>query len=73
MIHEREAEEFGTVCADCAGDLGVDPTLFYDAGNGARLCWECALRRGGIFDAERDEWAALPDVSDLPDERRQHP
>lgn len=73
MVQEREGDESPAVCTDCNGDLGLDPSLRYDGGNGVRLCWECALRRGGTFDAKQDRWVALPDISDLPDERRPHP
>lgn len=72
MVQELEREEAPALCSDCNRDLGVDPTLFYEATSGAQLCWDCAIRRGGTFDAKQDRWVIRPDISDLPDERRPH-
>ena len=32
------------------------------------LCFDCAVRRGGRYDAERDTWTESPDVAGLADE-----
>ena len=29
------------------------------------LCWECAVRRGGVWDESYDRWVVLPRVNDL--------
>jgi len=73
MVREREQDE-ATFCTDCGRDIGVDASQYFESGeDGVSLCWECALKRGGVFDAKQDRWIQPPDVSDLPDERRPHP
>lgn len=72
MVQERERDEAATQCTDCSRDLGIDGSQVFSS-DGVSLCWECALKRGGVFDAKQDRWTRPPDVSDLPDERRPHP
>lgn len=35
----------------------------------AWLCFDCAVRRGGVYDSEEDRWTTAPNVADLPQER----
>lgn len=73
MVQQRERDESSAVCTACGMDIGVDPSHSWEDESGVRLCWECALRRGGVFDARKDTWTTAPNVGDLPDERRAHP
>ena len=66
-MHRDEAEQIGS-CADCnapttPGDRG------YAFGTTGLLCWECAVRRGGSYEADEDRWTRSPDVADLHPER----
>ncbi|MEN8182092.1 MAG: hypothetical protein ABFS46_06110 [Myxococcota bacterium] len=62
-MHRSESRELLS-CVDC-GAL-VDPREgVYGFGTEGVICFECALRRGGEYDAARDRWTKLPDVSDL--------
>ncbi len=61
-----------SVCSSCGAELWPEADRAFTYGPGAYLCFECAERRGGVFDAEEDRWTSAPDVSGLPDERRPH-
>jgi hypothetical protein len=66
-----ENEEL-TECCECGAEVvpAIDSAYVLD---GAVLCFDCAVRRGGDYDAEEERWTVAPRVSDLPDERRPHP
>ena len=69
--HYDEWAEAST-CLNCGVELWPDVDRAFASGPGAYLCFECAERRGGVFDADEDSWTVAPDVSGLVDERRQH-
>lgn len=58
------------VCVDCGEGLWPDIDRSFPCGNDLYLCYECAERRGGSYDAKQDRWTTPPDVSGLFDERR---
>jgi hypothetical protein len=59
--------ESAEVCSLCGATITADAESFaFGAGNA--LCFECATARGGRYDAERDAWDRLPDVSGIADE-----
>jgi hypothetical protein len=62
-----------TECFDCGAR--IDPALdrAFAMSTDAFLCFECARRRGGVYDSDADRWIVPPDVSDEADERRPHP
>ena len=37
------------------------------------LCYECAVRRGGVYDDEEDKWRVAPRLEQLPEERAPEP
>jgi hypothetical protein len=53
----------GPSCRDCGEPTGERA---YGFGDSEALCWSCALRRGGSYDADQGRWAVAPDTSDLP-------
>ena len=73
MVLRDERDDTSGSCADCGAELRPDDRRTYDSGFGVTVCWSCALARGGVFDAARDQWAVAPNVANLPDERRPHP
>ena len=70
---EPEELEIHEPCADCGAVVieGLSPS--YSFGMGTVLCWACAIKRGGKYDAEKDSWSEPPNVTGLPDERRSPP
>jgi len=62
-----------TPCCDCGAPIFPDVDRTFACGPDAYLCFECAERRGGVYDAEEDRWTVAPRTADLPDERRPHP
>ena len=50
---------------DCGAPIaeGADPSFAF--GTRSTLCFECAIRRGGEYDAETEKWTVTPDVSSL--------
>ncbi len=52
------------ICADCG--IVFAPRLYgayyFDR---QLICFDCALRRGGKFDAERETWTIVPSLAGL--------
>jgi len=68
--HERDTEAaLGSACADCGAVIEPEAAQSYAFGEQAVLCWECAIRRGGSYDADEEVWTTPPAVADLPDSR----
>lgn len=63
-----EAEE--TVeCIDCGATISPEVDRAYAITSEAFLCYDCAVRRGGVYDDLDDRWTTAPDVSDEPEQR----
>lgn len=64
-MEEQELERYE--CADC-GELVSDEAPHFELGGETELvlCFECAVRRGGQYDASRDEWVKFPDLRAVP-------
>ena len=61
-MDDERRDDSASNCADCgASSLARS----FPLGNDSILCWDCAVRRGGQFDAELDEWTTSPDIADL--------
>ncbi|MCG8590090.1 MAG: hypothetical protein MJE66_12435 [Proteobacteria bacterium] len=65
---DREEWESLGVCAQCGASLAVGSERGFAFGVGNVICWNCAVERGGHYDADREAWSVPPDVADLPDE-----
>jgi len=62
---EEEREEPEAIpCADC-GEAIFASGRGYAFGTEQWLCWQCAERRGGRYDAHRECWSGAPEVGDL--------
>jgi hypothetical protein len=63
MIADRGQDEH-QICVDCGAHVcpARDPAFL---GRNGILCGECAIRRGGRYDVERDVWDVVPDAPDL--------
>jgi hypothetical protein len=57
--------EEGTECADCSSEIAQRTDRGFAFGEQLVLCFECATRRGGSYDAERDEWMRAPNLDGL--------
>lgn len=68
-MEEQEWNELQS-CVDCGAS--IDPALDrgYMLSDELCLCFACAARRGGKYDALHETWTVAPDVADEPDERR---
>ena len=71
-MHQDEFSDL-TVCCDCGAAVSPELDRAFSCAPETYLCFECAIRRGGVYDGRLDRWASPPDVSRLPDERRPHP
>ena len=58
----RDEAEVGASCRDCGEPTGDRAFRFGDTD---ALCWSCALRRGGRYDADESRWTVQPSTSDL--------
>ena len=63
-MHREEANQLA-ICLDCGAEVSAATDRSYGFGGIGVLCWECAVRRGGTYDAERDHWTVSPQVADL--------
>ncbi|HVU00529.1 MAG TPA: hypothetical protein VHE30_02215 [Polyangiaceae bacterium] len=60
----EETEEL-IECADCGALIADGGDASFPYGEGGVLCFECAIRRGGQYDADADRWTVPPELSDL--------
>ena len=60
-MHKEEFESLAE-CADCGRT--IDPALdfVFAMADDAFLCFDCAISRGGLYDAEEERWVVPPDV-----------
>lgn len=61
-MNDERRDEIGRPCPDC-GTRSLDRG--FPIGDDAVLCWDCAIRRGGQFDSDLDEWTTAPETSDV--------
>lgn len=57
--------EEGTECAECGEPVERRADAGFPFGEELVLCFECATKRGGIFDTELDKWVAFPKLDGL--------
>lgn len=64
---EQDAElgEGGQPCADCGAQVVAVDDRAFEFGTQGLLCWPCAERRGGRYDAEQERWSVAPDIAGL--------
>lgn len=72
MAEDTQDSNEASACVDCGEELWPDVGRAFACGPDTYLCFECAERRGGVYEADEDRWTVPPDVSELPDERRPH-
>ncbi len=63
MHRSEEAETLS--CAACGSAVDTRASAYVYGADGA-LCFDCAVKRGGAYNAGEDHWYRVPDVSDLP-------
>lgn len=68
----QERDDQASSCVDCGAEIWPEVDRAFSYGSEEYLCFGCAERRGGVFDADEDRWTSAPDLSGLPDERRPH-
>jgi hypothetical protein len=71
-MHSQEWNDL-VECCDCGATLSGETDRPFAMSDDDFLCFECAVRRGGVFDTMQERWIVSPNVADLPDERRAHP
>jgi hypothetical protein len=64
-VRGQEGEAASLPCAACGASVMEGASRGFALGGPNVLCWECAVRRGGRYDARQDRWTVSPDVSDL--------
>ncbi len=63
-MHRSEERQLAT-CADCGARFDAVSDRGFGIDAESALCWTCALRRGGTWDEEREQWSTEPGVADL--------
>jgi hypothetical protein len=69
---ELEELEESTICYDCGVRFWPETDRGFVIGEETALCWSCALRRGGRYDASEERWTETPDLQGLVDPRQPH-
>ena len=64
-MEQEEWESDVTECAACGVDISVGTDPVYAFGQQEALCFECAIARGGQYDADEDRWLVSPRTGDL--------
>jgi hypothetical protein len=71
-MHNQEANDL-TDCCDCGASIAPAIDRAFGLNDEEFLCFDCAVLRGGVYDAREERWTVAPNVTGLPDERRAHP
>jgi hypothetical protein len=62
-MHESEWDELQQ-CVDCGSEVAPGTDRAFAFGD-VVLCFDCAVRRGGEFDAQRETWSKAPSLGDI--------
>lgn len=65
---DQENREERDVCVSCGVRVAPESERAFGFGAGNVLCSECAIERGGRYDAGRDTWDVAPSLGGLADE-----
>lgn len=65
-MHRSESEELST-CVVCGAEVSIARDRAFAAGSRTVLCYDCATRRGGIYDEAQDRWLQEADLRGLAD------
>ena len=68
-MHTQEWNEL-VDCNDCGATIAPNADAGFVTSEVFAVCLQCAVARGGVYDASQDRWIVPPDVTDVPDERR---
>jgi hypothetical protein len=63
-MHRSEESEI-VACSACGAEISLRGDRVFAFGAASALCWECALGRGGRYDAVHERWEEDPRVADL--------
>jgi hypothetical protein len=63
-MHRSEERNLAR-CADCRAEIDPGRDRGFGLGAGSALCFECALRRGGVWDETHDRWSEEPSLRGL--------
>lgn len=63
-MHRSELSDLEP-CVDCGGTVDLRAGEGFTFGSRGVLCHECAMRRGGSYDADRDAWTEAPRLDDF--------
>jgi hypothetical protein len=72
MTQDAQGPDETSDCVECGAELRPEVDRAFACSPDTYLCFECAERRGGVYDADEDRWTVAPDVSGIVDERRPH-
>ncbi len=61
----REEQGREAPCAACGAVIVPATDRGFAFGEASALCFECALARGGRFDADQERWTISPRTKDL--------
>ena len=63
---QRPWEEAEVIpCMSCGAGVRVGERGFMEPGAQEVLCWNCAIQRGGQYDADQERWTVAPDLGDV--------
>ncbi len=65
MNQDRNEVDAGVCCALCGADVSPGSDRSFSFAAEQVLCWDCAERRGGVYDAIHERWETAPETDDL--------
>ena len=65
MPDDEDEREVASACADCGEPIEPRGARSYEFGEQSQLCWSCAIRRGGSYDAKHERWTTKPSTANL--------
>ena len=64
-MHSDEWNEL-VECIDCGAGIRPATDRAFAVDDDRFLCFDCAVRRGGVYDAAEDRWTVAPEESGIP-------
>ena len=71
-MHRSEAREL-VDCIECRATIAPERDRAFAITDDVYLCFDCAVKRGGVWNEDQDEWSTAPNLGNIADERRPHP
>ncbi len=65
-MHRSEANEL-VYCLNCGAEVSLAVDRTFAVSDDTGICFDCAIKRGGMYDEAHDRWTRPPSMLGLPE------